>query len=101
MSIRLSNRHLRRARRFVTLTLRALEERIQPATFFVTNTLDGPVTAAGQLPGSLRQAIFDANASQGADTIDATGVSGIITLTAGEFLLTNAVSLIGPGAAQL
>jgi hypothetical protein len=43
----------------------------QAATFEVTNTADSG-------DGSLRQAILDANAAEGADDIDATGVSGTI-----------------------
>ena len=39
-------------------------------------------------PGSLRQAL--AIASDG-DTIDATGVSGVITLTSGELLVFSAI----------
>lgn len=39
-----------------------LEARIAPATFLVTNTLDSG-------PGSLRQAILDANASTGTDSV--------------------------------
>jgi hypothetical protein len=35
-------------------------------------------------PGSLRQALADANDG---DTIDATGVSGVIALTSGELLV--------------
>lgn len=46
----------------VRLRLELLEQRTQPAVFYVTNLNDGPVTRAGDLPGSLRQAIFDANA---------------------------------------
>lgn len=51
--------------RFRKLRLAELERRVVPATFTVTNTLDGPVAAAGALPGSLRQAVFDANAVAG------------------------------------
>ncbi len=67
--------------------------------FWVTNLSDGPVAAAGDLPGSLRQAIFDANAAAGADTIRfAAGLSGTITLTAGELLITDSATVQGPGA---
>jgi hypothetical protein len=51
------------------MAVETLEDRRMLATFTVTNLLDGAVTAAGQLPGSLRQAIFDANAAAGADDI--------------------------------
>ncbi|MEM0983758.1 MAG: hypothetical protein AAGI17_07405 [Planctomycetota bacterium] len=39
-------------------------------TLIVSNTSDGPVAAAGDLPGSLQQAIFDANAKPSADFIE-------------------------------
>ena len=67
------------------------------ATFTVTNLLDGPVTALGDLPGSLRQAIFDANNAPGADDIDLTSVSGTLLMTDGEFAITEALNILGPG----
>jgi CSLREA domain-containing protein len=86
MSIRTQRRPTLTRRRPVAprarLFLASLEKRDVPATFFVTNLLDGPVTGGGQLPGSLRQAIFDANANPGADVIDATAVTGTITMNA-------------------
>src|SRR3954454_17993418 len=61
------------------LRVEALEGRAVPATFPVTNTAD-----AG--PGSLRQAILDANANPGTDTIafhvGSGGVQTIQPLTA-------------------
>jgi len=57
------------------------------ATLIVTSTADSG-------PGTLRQAL--ASASDG-DTIDATGVSGTILLTSGELLVSNSVSILGPG----
>jgi hypothetical protein len=57
----------------------------------VTNTNDGG-------PGSLRQALVDANDG---DTIDATGVSGVITLTTGQLLVDKSVTINGPGADAL
>src|SRR5205814_2480358 len=42
---------------------------VLPWSFVVTNALDGPVANAGDLPGSFRQAIFDANAAGTAATI--------------------------------
>ncbi len=83
------------------LRFESLEDRRLLATFTVTNLNDGPVTAAGQLPGSLRQAIFDANALAGADTINFSGVGGTLTMTAGQFVLTGAVTIDGPGATNL
>jgi hypothetical protein len=65
----------------------------QGATFTVTTPDDSG-------PGSLRQAILDANGSPGADTIDF-GVSGIVTLTSGELLVADTLIIAGPGAASL
>ncbi|MEZ5061249.1 MAG: choice-of-anchor Q domain-containing protein [Solirubrobacterales bacterium] len=64
------------------------------ATFTVTDTGD-----AG--PGTLRQAVADANANAGADTIDASGVSGTITLTSGQLAVTGGLEIDGPGAGAL
>jgi hypothetical protein len=60
-------------------------------TIIVTNTNDNG-------PGSLRQALAIANAG---DTIDATGISGVITLTTGELLVGNGVIINGAGADAL
>jgi hypothetical protein len=51
------------------------------ATIIVSNTNDNG-------HGSLRQALVDANDG---DTIDATGMSGVITLTSGELLVEKSV----------
>jgi hypothetical protein len=52
-------------------------------------------------PGSLRQAINDNNAS-GANTIVFSNVvTGTITLTSGELLITRFVTILGPGAGNL
>ena len=74
------------SRRFVT-TNNALPANI----IVVTNTNDSG-------PGSLRQALADAN---NGDTIDATGVSGTILLTSGELQITHSVTINGPGADNL
>ena len=66
----------------------ALTISARATTIVVTNTNDNG-------PGSLRQAIVDANDG---DTIDATGVSGIITLTSGQFLVDKSVIINGAGA---
>ena len=67
----------------------------QAATFSVTNTGD----SGG---GSLRQAILDANATPGADTITfAAGVTGTIALTSGQLTVTDNLTINGPGAANL
>ena len=52
-------------------------------------------TTADSGPGSLRQAL--ANANNG-DTIDATGAAGTITPTNGTFYVTNSVTILGSGA---
>jgi hypothetical protein len=61
------------------------------ATIPVTSTNDSG-------PGSLRAAL--ASAADG-DTIDASGISGTITLTSGELVVSNGVSITGPGPDQL
>ena len=60
-------------------------------TITVTNTSDNG-------PGSLRQALADANDG---DVIDATGVSGVITLTSGELLVDKSITISGPGVGNL
>src|SRR5438128_1636571 len=62
-----------------TPRLEALEDRTVPSTFMVENLADGG-------PGSLRQAILDANALPGADLIRVAPAArdGTITLTTGE-----------------
>src|SRR4051812_30828172 len=76
------------------LVVRELEDRSTPSTFTVTDLGD-----AG--PGTLRQAVLDANAQSGADTIDfQAGLSGTITLTSGQLDLTDDVTITGPGAAR-
>jgi hypothetical protein len=60
-------------------------------TIVVANTDD-----AG--PGSLRQALADANDG---DVIDLTGLSGTITLTTGQLLIEDIVTITGPGPSVL
>jgi hypothetical protein len=62
----------------------------QATTITVTNTNDSGA-------GSLRQAIADAHDG---DTIDF-GVTGTITLTTGELLVTKSISIAGPGSDHL
>lgn len=72
--------------------------------------MTGPVAAAtftvGNLsnsgPGSLRQAVLDANAAAGADVVAfQSGLTGTLTLTSGEILITDSVEIRGPGAGVL
>ncbi len=75
--------------------LRALEERNAPAVFTVMNTND-----AGA--GSLRQAVLDANALAGADSVvfDAAVFASSQTITpiSGQYVITDAVEIVGPAA---
>jgi hypothetical protein len=67
----------------------------QAATFTVTTTADSG-------PGSLRQAVANANATAGADVITfQPTVTGTIVLTSGELQLTDSVDVQGPGAGTL
>lgn len=62
------------------------------ATFTVTNLNDNG-------PGSLRQAILDANATVDDDTIIfQSSLSGTITLTSGEFAISSNIAINGPRA---
>jgi hypothetical protein len=62
------------------------------ASFSVTNLDDSGL-------GSLRQAIADANAAAGADTIEfATGLTGTITLTSDPLVIYDDLNIFGPGA---
>ncbi len=76
--------------------LAAMPSPAQAATFTVTNTDD-----AG--PGSLRQAIEDANAAAGADVIQfqIPTLPDAIVLFSGELLVTDSVDIQGPGAPSL
>jgi len=65
------------------LRFESLEQRRMMATFTVTKLTDAVVTAGGQAPGTLRQAIFDANATPGvADVIVfSPALTGSVALT--------------------
>jgi hypothetical protein len=77
-------------------SIEPLESRIAPATFTVTSTLDGNVA------GTLRWAVQQANAAAGADTITFNiGVGNTIELTDGQLTITDAVAINGPGAGAL
>lgn len=73
----------------------ALADGATAATFTVTSLAD-----AG--PGSLRQAVIDAEAAPGADEVAfAPGLTGTITLTSGEIVITGPLVVHGPGAGVL
>jgi len=73
----------------ICLTLAcALAIPVTAGTIIVSNTNDSG-------PGSLRQALVDAN---DCDTIDATGISGVITLTTGELAVDKSVTINAGGA---
>lgn len=61
--------------------------------FLVTNLSDSG-------PGSLRQALQAANRILGSKVV-LTNLTGTIALTSGELLITNSLSIVGPGAASL
>jgi hypothetical protein len=67
-----------------------LEDRTLPSTYTVTSLADSG-------PGSLRAAL-----ASGDDTVAfAKGLHGAINLTSGELLVTNSVTINGPGAKKL
>ncbi len=76
-----------------------------PWHFVVTNLNDGPVNAAGDLPGSLRQALFDANVAFTHDSItfdpSLFPAPATLVLTNGVLLILDAVSIAGPGSKHL
>ena len=76
----------------MAIALTTVTKRVSAATFTVTNLDDSG-------DGSLRQAILDANANPGADTIDFQDeLTGTITLTSGELpLVTEDLTINGPG----
>ena len=67
----------------------------QAATFTVTRLADSGT-------GSLRAAVAAANAAAGADTIRfQNGLAGTITLSSGEIVIADSVSIEGPGPANV
>jgi hypothetical protein len=77
------------------LAVEPLEDRSLPSTFTVMNLADSG-------DGSLRAAIAAAEANAGADVIDfANPPHGTIALTTGELLVTDDLTINGPGANQL
>src|SRR5688572_19240142 len=85
------------------LRFEALEDRRALAIFTVTNLSDLFVDSSGDAPGTLRQALFDANANANpADAIQfQPGLSGVILLNHGELAITDSVLINGPGAGAL
>ena len=74
------------------LRFEGLEERTMLSAMSVVNTADSGA-------GSLRQAILDANAQEGADFIQfAESVQGTISLTSGQLAITDELTIDGPGA---
>jgi len=73
-----------------------LENRTVLSTFTVENLADNGL-------GSLRQAIFDANANPGGDVIRfaQSAREGTVTLTSGELVITDDLEIDGPGAGRL
>jgi len=82
--------------RYFRPRLEALEDRCVPSTFTVTNLKDdGSV-------GSLRSRVIAANNHPGADTvIFAPGLEGTILLNGTNIDITDALTLIGPGASRV
>ncbi len=75
--------------------LEALEERTLLSTFTVLNLNDSGT-------GWLRAAITSANSHAGADIIAfASGLHGTITLTSGELLITDSLTITGPGSSKI
>src|SRR5882757_10053089 len=75
-TVRTANRFTRR------LQFEQLEDRRVLATFTVTNLSDAAVAFPGNAPGTLRQAVYDANHTAGADVIQfASNVSGTVNLS--------------------
>jgi hypothetical protein len=94
----------------VRRVLRVAVRPLVPALFALI--LAGPAAAQAQTftvgnlensgPGSLREALDEANASAGEDTIDfASGLSGTLALSGSGLTITDAVDIVGPGAGEL
>jgi len=78
------------------LAVERLEDRLPLATFLVTNLSDGPVAAAGDAPGTLRQAIFNANQAPGPDSVVFQhDLAGTLSLVAGEIVVFEEVAVDG------
>ena len=89
-----------------TLRFEPLEERRLLAAFTVSNLDDLPVAMSGDAPGTLRQAIFDANNVPGPDTIEfdaglTSDAAATILLSQGELEISESLTMLGPGAGLL
>ena len=79
----------------LALGMEVLEDRRVLSTFTVLNLDDAGL-------GSLRQAVEDANALEGADLIRfAHALKGTVGLTSGELAITDDLTIDGPGAQKL
>lgn len=102
-----SKNNSRRISRFRQLAIEPLEDRRLLAVFTVSNLNDAPVAAAGAAPGTLRQAIFDANAAAGDDMIvfapalTSGGAATINLGSAGQLVINSNVSIMGPGSSLM
>lgn len=90
-------------RRRSRLRVETLESREVPANFLVTDLSDASVLGTGDAPGTLRQALFDANNNTEADTITFapglfSGGPQTLTLLYGSLTAYNDVTVSGPGA---
>src|SRR5262249_40513612 len=82
-------------RRCFVPRLLGLQDRSLPSTFLVSNLADSG-------PGSLRQAVLDANTHPGPDQITfAPQLHGTIALTSGQLEVTNDLTIVGLGATRL
>lgn len=81
------------------LHVESLEDRRMLAVFTVDNLDDFAVFGSGEAPGTLRQAIFDANDTPGDDLIEFDpGLFGTIFLEHGELTINSSTTIAGPGA---
>jgi len=80
-------------RLFAAMVAFALSPLATALTYTVANLNDNG-------PGSLRQAVLDANGNPGSDLIDF-AVTGTIVLTTGELVISDSVTISGPGALSL